>query len=162
MSDSPLARRILIPRSARNAGLGNDKLIYFERVPDGRLIIPPVAYAPDPVCQIPKPHMLTDNCLCGYVRREADSVNDLERISRRYEAQKKSEFARVDEKHQARMEAKMAEIRSRLHYAAKNARTPLERDLIRAALKRLEPGEANWRPRRFEGHLQIEATEERR
>jgi hypothetical protein len=146
---------LLLPRHLRTPSVPDNVLIYFERVPDGRLIVPPVAHAPTPNCKLGFRHERTHpRCLCGYVRREVRGVHELEAVSRRYEKQKQSEFAQIDEKHQARIAAKMAEIRSRLHYAMKTA-SPLGKDLIRAALKKLDDGERNWGPRKIEAHLNI-------
>ena len=106
---------LILPKSFRESSGPDNVLTYFERFPDGRLIVPPVAYAPTPVCRLPEPHT-RDNpgCLCGYVRREVSRAKELERISKRFELQKKSEFARIDEKHQKRIAAKMAEISAAL------------------------------------------------
>ncbi len=152
----------LPPSVRRNATLGSDALIYFERVSDGRLIIPPVSQAPTPTCRLPKPHTQTRECLCGYIKKEANSVHDLERISKRFEAQKKAEFAQIDEVHQKRIAAKMGQIRSRLHTRMATTHSQFEKDFIRAALKKLEEGEGGFAPRRVEGHFSIESEEARR
>ena len=143
----------------RNATLGSEKLIYFERVGDGRLIIPPVHWAPLPVCKLPKPHdRSNENCLCGYVKREADSAAALEKVSRRFEAQKKSEWARVDENRCRIIEEYHKQLRSKLNAAMNSAGTSqLAKDLIKAALRKLEEGERNLRQRRIEGNFAIEA-----
>jgi hypothetical protein len=149
----------LPPHMRRKAGLGSDTLIYFERIGDGRLIIPPVPWAETPVCRLPKPHPRDRNCLCGYIRKEANTVAELERVSKRKEAQRRQDFAAIDEPHQRRVAAKMAEVRSRLHHRMQTTHSQYEKDFIRAALKALERGEVNWAPRQIEGHLQIESTE---
>lgn len=153
---------IYIPEAIRrrdNATLGSEKLIYFERVSDGRLIIPPVGWAPLPVCHVPKPHERSDdNCVCGYVKREADSAAALDKISRRYEAQKKSEWARIDENRCRIIEEYHKNLRSKLHAVINSAESsPLAKDLIRAALKKLEEGERNLRQRTISGNFSIEA-----
>lgn len=156
--------KVWIPPSSsvarsRNARLGSEALIYFERVGDGRLIIPPVCWAQVPVCKLPKPHERTRDCVCGYIRREARTVQELEKISKRFEEQKKREFAMIDEPHRRRIAAKMAEVRSRLNTRLLQTDSQFEKDFIRIALKRLEAGEKGWEPRRIEGHLHIESTE---
>lgn len=106
-------------------------------------MIPPVAWA-----QTPR----------GYVRMEANSAHELERVSKEFEAQKKCEFAMIDEAQCARIEAKHKEIRGRLHAAKSCAGTSnAARDMIDRVLKKLEEGEKNLRQRRIEGHLAIEA-----
>jgi hypothetical protein len=153
---SPISK-LLLPRRSRNAGLGSEKLIYFERLRDGHLIIPPVVNAPLPTCRLPQGHDRNNpNCLCGYVRREANSVRELEAVSKRKEAQRQADFARIDEVHVRRMEAKTAEIRRRLHHRMQETHSQFEKDFIRGALKQLEAGEKNWRPRKIEGHFHIE------
>jgi hypothetical protein len=148
---------LILPRSTRNARLGSDTLVYFERVSDGHLIIPPVTWAPAPVCRLPQGHdRQHPSCMCGYVKKEARTVAELEAVSKRKEAQRKADFARVDEKHIQRMEAKTAEVRRRLHHRMQETKSQFEKDFIRLTLKRLEEGEANWRGRRVEGHLAIE------
>lgn len=128
---------------SRNATLGSETLIYFERLSDGRIIIPPVHWASPPP---------------GYVKMEANSSAQLEKISRRFEAQKQSEWARVDERRCALIEAKHKEIRGRLQLRMKSAGCGLrEKDFIRAALKKLEEGEKNLRQRRVTGNFAIEA-----
>jgi hypothetical protein len=149
----------LPPSMRRNATIGADALVYFERVSDGRLIVPPVREAKAPVCRLPKPHPEDRNCLCGYIRKEATSVQELERVSKRFEEQKRKEFAQVDEVHQRRIAAKMSEIRARLHHRMQTTHSQFEKDFIRAALKSLERGEQSWGPRRIEGHFAIESTE---
>jgi len=94
--------------------------------------------------------------MCGYVKKEARSVKEIEQVSRRKEAQRKADFARVDEIHIRRMEAKTAEIRRRLHHRMQETHSQFEKDFIRLTLKRLEAGEENWRGRKIEGHLHIE------
>lgn len=132
----------------RNATLGSETLIYFRRLSDQHLVIPPVSWAKTPR---------------GYVKMEANSAKELEKISKEFEAQKQREFAGIDEKQCQRIEAKHAEIRGRLHTRMNSAAcSQLERDFIKAALKRLEAGEANLRPRRIEGHLACEDTEAER
>jgi len=148
---------LILPRNPRNARLGSEALIYFERIRDGHLIIPPVTWAPLPVCQLPAGHSRENpNCMCGYVKKEARSVKEIEQVSRRKEAQRKADFARVDEIHIRRMEAKTAEIRRRLHHRMQETHSQFEKDFIRLTLKRLEAGEENWRGRKIEGHLHIE------
>jgi hypothetical protein len=149
---------LLLPRHMRPSFSGPDNvLIYFERVPDGRLIVPPVAHAPTPKCRLTARHERSHpGCLCGYVRREVSGARELEKISKRYEQQKRDDFAKIDEAHYNRIAAKMKEIRSRLNHQMANARSNREKDLIRYALKRLEEGEKNWGPRRIEAHLHIE------
>lgn len=147
---------LILPKS-RNAGLGSEKLIFFERVIDGHIIIPPVVSAPLPVCRLPQGHdRKNPNCLCGYVRKEANSAKELEAVSRRKEAQRKVDFARVDEKHLRIMEAKMRAIRERLHTRMSQTHSQFEKDFIRGALKSLEQGEKSWRPRQVDGHFHIE------
>jgi len=152
--------RIYLPKHvrSRNAGLGSEKLIYFERITDGRIIIPPVWWAPLPVCRLPKPHDIGVNrdCLCGYVKREANTAKELEAVSRRNEAQLQSEFAQVDEKFAAKLEAKMNEVRAKLRLAMSRAKSNLERDTLKYALKKLEDRERSIRKRKVEGHLAIE------
>ena len=148
---------LILPRHLRTPSVADNVLTYFERVPDGRLIVPPVAHAPTPECRLNFRHERTHpGCLCGYVRREVRGARELEAVSRRYEKQKQSEFAQIDEKHQKRIAEKMGEIRSRLNHAMANAPTQLAKDLIRAALKKLEEGERNWGPRKIEAHLHME------
>src|SRR5208337_2005895 len=107
---------LILPRGTRNARLGSEALIYFERVRDGHLIIPPVTWAPLPACRLGQGHSRDNpNCMCGYVKREARSAKEIEQVSKRKEAQRKTDFARVDEKHIQIMEKKTAEIRRRLH-----------------------------------------------
>jgi hypothetical protein len=148
----------------RNATLGSETLFYFQRVDDGRIIIPPVWWATPPECRLPKGHDRSDqNCMCGYVKKEANSAHELERVSRLFERQRQAEFARVDEAHIKRMEAKMKEVRGKLHTAMhRSGISQFERDFIRAALKKLEAGEAGWRDRRVQGHFEIESTEAKR
>lgn len=149
--------RTLAPRNQRNARLGSETLIYFERVFDGHLIIPPVTWVPLPVCRLPQGHSHDDaNCMCGYVKKEARTASELEAVSKRKEAQRKADFARVDEHHIRRMETKSAEIRRRLHHRMQETHSQFEKDFIRLTLKRLEAGEANWRGRKIEGHFHIE------
>lgn len=137
---------LILPASRRNATLGADTLIYFERLSDGHLIIPPVARA-----QTPK----------GYVRMEADSLRKLEQVSKRFEAQKRREFALVDEKFARKLEAKMSEIRGRLNHRRANTRSQREKDIIGYVLQKLENDERAIRYRKIEGHLHIEEHESR-
>ena len=147
----------LILSRTHNARLGSEALIYFERIRDGHLIIPPVNWAPLPVCRLPQGHSRDNpNCQCGYAKREARSVREIEQVSKRKEAQRKADFARVDEVHIRRMEAKTAEVRRRLHARMQETHSQFEKDFIRLTLKRLEDGERNWRERKIEGHLAIE------
>jgi len=149
----------LAPPHRRDATPGgpDNVLIYFERISDGRLIVPPVAHAPTPVCRLPKPHQMgSANCLCGYVRREVRGWRELEKISKRYELQRQCDFEVIDEAHYKRVQAKMEELRSRIRYAMANARSNRVRDTLRYVLKRLEDGEKRWAPRKIEAHFHIE------
>lgn len=134
----------------RNAGLGADTLIYFRSIHIDpitgrqRLSIPMVIDAPTP-------H--------GYVRCEANSVAELEKISREFEAQKKSDFARVDDNMLLQMQAKMSVIRGRMNYRLLRTTSNKEKDILRAALKKLEETEKYLQPRRIEGCLGIEQAE---
>lgn len=129
-------------RDGRNATLGSETLIYFRRISDQHLIIPMVCWA-----QTPR----------GYVRMEANSAKELERVSREFEAQKQKEGAITDDQYR-RIEAKHAEIRGRLHTRMNSAAcSQFERDFIKGALKHLEEGEQRLKRRRVEGHLAIEA-----
>lgn len=137
--------------TSRNAGLGNETLYYFRSVSldpvsgKQRLLIPMVKEQPTPA---------------GYVRCEANTRQELEKISREYEDQKRSDFARVDDLHLARMTAKLTAIRQRLNAKLLSATTSqFERDFIRMALKKLEEGEKNIQPRRIEGCLHMESHE---
>ena len=146
-----------MPRRSRNAGLGSEKLIYFERLRDGHIIIPPVIWAKLPVCHLPQGHDRNNpNCLCGYVKKEANSARELEAVSRRKEAQRQADFARIDLPHQLRIARKMAEVRKRLNTRLLQTHSQFEKDFIRAALKQLERGEKNWAPRKVEAHFHIE------
>lgn len=128
-------------RDGRNATLGKETLFYFRRISDQHLIIPPVSWAKPP-------H--------GYVKMEANSAAELEKISREFEKQKQREFAQIDEVQCARIEAKHKQLRSKLHAAKNVAGTSnAARDMINHVLKRLEEGEKNLRQRRIEGHLAI-------
>lgn len=138
-----MADKIWLPSHLRqrNATLGSETLIYFQRISDGHLIIPPVCWAKTPD---------------GYVRMEANSAKKLETVSKQFEAQKQREFAVVDERRCRIIEAKHKELRDRLNHAMANAPTQRVKDFIRLALNRLEEGEQKLRPRKIEGHLLIE------
>ena len=135
---------------SRRAGLGKEALIYFRSIAIDpvtgrqRLSIPMVCDAPTPA---------------GYVRCEANSTADLEKISREFETQKKSDFARVDDNMLLKMHAKMSEIRSRMNYRLLRTTSSKEKDILRAGLKKLEETEKYLQPRRIEGCLAIESTE---
>lgn len=136
---------------SRNAQLGKEALIYFRSISldpftgKQRILIPPVHQAPTPN---------------GYVRCEANSVKELESVSREFEAQKRSDFGQVDEIHLQRVMAKMTAIRKRLNARLLSADcNQFERDFIRLSLIRLQDGEKNLQPRRIEGYLGCEATE---
>lgn len=134
----------------RSAYLGKDSLYYFRSI---RL---------DPVTgkqRLIIPMVIDADCPPGYVRCEANTVADLERVSREYEAQKRADFARVDEAHLARCTEKMRVLRGRIHDALNAATTNKQKDVLRYILKKLEEGEKNFMPRRIEGHLAIESTE---
>lgn len=134
---------IYIPEAvkSRNAGLGKETLIYFRRIADQHIIIPMVA------------HALTPR---GYVKMEANSARELERISKEYEVQKQREFAMIDEARQGKIEAYHKNLRSKLHEAKKTA-SPAGRDMIDRILRNLEEGERRLKFRKIEGHLAIEA-----
>lgn len=126
----------------RNATLGSETLIYFRRLSDQHLIIPPVCWARTPR---------------GYVRMEANSARELEKVSREFEKQKEKAVALTDDQIR-RIESKHAEIRSRLHAAKHCAGTSnTARDMIDLALKRLDEGEQALKRRSIHGHLSIEA-----
>lgn len=134
----------------RHATLGKESLIYFRSIAidnftgKQRIIIPMICDAKTPD---------------GYVRCEANTVKDLESVSREFEAQKRADFAKVDEAHLQRMMVKVKSVRDRLNYRLLRTRNQFEKDFIRLSLKKLEEGEKNLMPRRVEGCLAIESTE---
>lgn len=142
---------VLVPGRSRNAGLGSDTLYYFRSI------------AVDPVLgrqRIQVPMVKDQAPPDGYVRCEANSVKELEKVSREYEDQKRRDFARVDEAHLLRMTAKISAIRKRLNSRLLEAGvSQKERDFIRLALVRLQEGEKNIQPRKIDAHFAIESTE---
>lgn len=97
----------------------------------------------------------------GYQRYDIPmgNIREVERVSRRYEAQKQREFMVADAAFVARAEARFAKIRSQLHTNRTNAKTQFERDFITLALKRLEERENQLKCRKVEGLLHCEHTE---
>jgi hypothetical protein len=95
----------------------------------------------------------------GYHRHEVSSLQDIEKVSRRYAAQKQAMFSKLDEETAYKLEVKMAEVRGSLHTRMAYTHSQFEKDFIRYALKRLEEDEHKIRERRYEMHLEMEAKE---
>lgn len=142
---------VIVPSRSRNAGLGSDTLYYFRSVS-----IDPVLGRQRILVPMVKEQAPPD----GYVRCEANSMKELERVSREYEAQKRSDFARVDAVYLAKVTAKIAMVRKRLNQRLmESGVSEFERDFIRVALVKLAEGEKNIQPRRIEGCFAIESTD---
>jgi hypothetical protein len=134
---------LLIPKY-RTEAREQRTFVYFENVL-GRIVIPPAIDGPTPD---------------GYIRKEIQTRNirEVEAVSRRFNAQKQSDFAQMNEAQQARIEAAEAIVRSNLNARLASNISNYERDFIRGALKRMQ----ELRPKKIvrpEGHLTMEATE---
>jgi hypothetical protein len=118
-------------------------LVYFTSA-SGAISIPMITDVPTPA---------------GWQRHEVHSAKAIEDVSRRFAAQKQTMFDQADEKLIARLEAKMAEVRGKLHYTMQHTSSQFEKDFIRYALKKLEEDENKLRTRKYEMHLEMEAKE---
>lgn len=121
----------------------SEALVYFVNS-TGKIIIPAVTSTPTPV---------------GFERRTVRSMYEIEYVSKLFTAQKQRMFDSIDEAAALKLEAKMTEVRSRMHHRMQITHSQFEKDFIRYALKRLEEDEHKVRTRRYEMHLQMEAQE---
>lgn len=121
----------------------SEALVYFVNA-SGHIVIPAVTWAPTPP---------------GFERRSVRSMYEIEYVSRRYAAQKQAMFDQLDESSATKIQAKMAEVRQRLHYTMQTTHSQFEKDVIRYALKRLEEDERKLRTRKYEMRFAMEANE---
>lgn len=127
------------------AGIGQ-VLVYFENAA-GRISIPAVTHQQAPL---------------GWQRHEIPlkNVREIERVSKRMEAQRQKDFDNVDGPFALRLAARMQKVREKLNTILLTTKSDFERDFLRKALKQLEEKERRLRQRRVEGYLHMEAESE--